>query len=189
MKKLNRMRYWTMSSWNQSTAPAYNLKVSNVIDNDLQDKVFELLEAEHFYEGINRLIRSFNRRMKYRYQARFNGRSGGYLVLYNGSGETRTIFKDSDFTEKNGFRAYADGYGWKSREEAEEEDLLNAQIWNIEIYLGQSIDEKEVPGEVLRAFRKLAVDIVKYTENKAKSTVVKKITRMEPREVTVMEPC
>lgn len=190
MKKLNRIRYWTMDSWNKITAPAYDLKVPNVIDNDLQDKVLELMEAEGFYDEINALIRDFNRSTDYSYQAGFNGRSGGYLVLYNGGRTAKTIFSDKEFeSEEYGHRANADGYGWKSREEAEADGLLNKTIYKVHTYPGRGIDEKEVPGNVLRAFRKLAVDIVKGTEYLARSYVAEKVTRMEPREVTVMKPC
>lgn len=190
MQKLKRIRYWTMSSWNQSSAPAYDLKVPNVIDNDLQDKVFELMEAEGFYDEINDLIEDFNRSTDYVYQAGFNGRSGGYLVLYNGGRTAETIFSDKEFeSDKYGHRANADGYGWKSREEAEALGLLNKTIYKVHTYPGRGIDEKEVPGHVLRAFRKLAVDIVKSTEDLARSYVAKKVTRMEPKDVVVMKPC
>ena len=84
MKTLRRIRYYTMCSWNKSTAPAYNLKVYNVIDNKLQNKVYELLEVDEFWQQINHLIRCFNDEHDYQWQAGFNGRSGGYLVLYRG---------------------------------------------------------------------------------------------------------
>lgn len=84
MKKLALIRYNTMNSWNQSTAPAYNLKVYNVIPNDLQDKVYELLDCEDFYDSINFCIYLFNLDNNHNWQAGFNGRSGGYLVLYQG---------------------------------------------------------------------------------------------------------
>jgi hypothetical protein len=73
-----------MNSWNLSKAPAYNLKVYNVIDNKLQNKVFELMDTENFYDDINLLIADFDRENGYLWQAGFNGRSGGYLVLYKG---------------------------------------------------------------------------------------------------------
>ena len=84
MKTLKRIRYNTMNSCNLSTAPAYNLKIYNVIDNNLQDKVYDMMNIEGFYDDINFLISDFDRENDYEYQAGFNGRSGGYLVLYNG---------------------------------------------------------------------------------------------------------
>jgi hypothetical protein len=93
MKKLKMERYYTMNSWNLSTAPAFNLKVYNVIPRELQDKVFELMDCENFYDDINMLIRDFDINHNHKWQAGFNGRSGGYLVLYRGGKrEGGTVF-------------------------------------------------------------------------------------------------
>lgn len=133
MKPLKRIRYYTMNSWNRSKSLAYNLKVYNVIDYRLQDKVFELMEAENFYDEINELIWCFDVSNNYEWQAGFNGRSGGYLVLYKGGIDT-------------------DGRRYCRP--------------------GLEILEEDVPTHVKRAFRKLAVDIVKTTEYMAKRYVV-----------------
>lgn len=81
---LHLIKYYTMNSWNNSTAPAFNLKVYNVIPVGLQSKVFELMNAEDFYLNINDLMSNFDYNHKYEWQVGFNGRSGGYLVLYRG---------------------------------------------------------------------------------------------------------
>lgn len=128
MKPLKRIRYWTMNSWNGVESLAYNLKVYNVIDYKLQDKVFELMEAEDFYDEINELIWCFDVSNNYEWQAGFNGRSGGYLVLYKGG-----IEDDRPYSRP-----------------------------------GVNIEDDEVPAHVKRAFRKLAVDIVKHVEYMAK---------------------
>ena len=141
MKPLKRIRYWTMNSWNGSESLAYNLKIYNVIDKDLQDKVYEMLGLDELYDDINALIREFDWFHNYEWQAGFNGRSGGYLVLYKGG------IKDS--------RPY-------SRP-------------------GLNIEDDEVPTHVKKAFRKLALDIVKHTEYMAKHYVVaeEEITKIE----------
>jgi hypothetical protein len=81
---MKRIRYYTMNSWNLSKSLAYNLKVYNVIPNEYRDRVYELMEIERFYDPINMLISDFDNEFDYKWQARFNGRSGGYLVLYKG---------------------------------------------------------------------------------------------------------
>ena len=134
MKTLNRTRYFTMNSWNLSKAPAYNLKVYNVIDNKLQNKVFELMDTENFYDDINLLIADFDRENGYLWQAGFNGRSGGYLVLYKGGKRE----DNSTFT-----------------------------------YPGKAIEDNEVPVEVLKKFRQLAIDIIKTVEYMAKNYNIK----------------
>jgi len=130
MKTLKRIRYYTMNSWNKSKAPAYNLKVYNVINNELQDKVYELLEVDEFWQIISHIVEHFGRVNDYQWQARFNGRSGGYLVLYRGG------------KYKNG-RVYSQP--------------------------GRNIEDTEVPVDVLRAFRRLAINVVKTTESLAKN--------------------
>lgn len=89
---MERIRYWTMNSWNRVTAPAYNLKVYNVIPLELQDKVYELMDIEDFYFVINHLIEQFNFNNGYEWQAGFNGRSGGYLVLYIGGEDDGSVY-------------------------------------------------------------------------------------------------
>jgi hypothetical protein len=73
-----------MNSWNLSTSMAYNLKIYNVIPDKYRDKVYELMNADGFYDGINYLVKEFDKKFDYTWQAGFNGRSGGYLVLYRG---------------------------------------------------------------------------------------------------------
>jgi hypothetical protein len=137
MRTLKRIRYYTMNSWNRSTAPAYNLKVHRVInDQDLQDRIFELMDGENFYDEINELIREFDYQFRHKWQAGFNGRSGGYLVLYKGG-------------------KHEDGRPFS--------------------YPGRGTEEGEAPGEVLRAFRKLAIDIVKNVEYMAKNAEIKDV--------------
>ena len=141
MKSLKRMRYYTMNSWNLSESMAYNLKVYNVIDKKLQDKVYELMDVPYFYEDyINPLIHDFDSEHNYEWQAGFNGRSGGYLVLYKGG-----------------------------RHE-------NGQVY---CRAGLNIEDEDVPVEVRKAFRQLAVDIVKTAEYMAKHY------KIEEQEITV----
>jgi hypothetical protein len=107
---LKRIKYYTMNSWNGMTAPAYNMKVYNIVaDSKIRSKIYELMDCDDFWEEINQLVRDFNFEQK-SYSAGFNGRSGGYLVLY-----------------KNGSCA--------------------------------GFEAKDVPSEVLKAFRRLALDI------------------------------
>lgn len=101
--KLHFIRYWSMNSWNRSKTPAFNLKVYKVIPNELQNKVFEMMESEDFYYEINDLVGDFNREHNYSWQASFNGRSGGYLILHKGGIENKRVFvtpgKDLDFVD------------------------------------------------------------------------------------------
>ena len=146
MRPLKRIRYYTMNSWNNSESLAYNLKIYNVIDYKLQDKVYELMNFDEFWEEINELIWCFNVNNNYEWQAGFNGRSGGYLVLYKGG-----IDRDG--------RRYCKP--------------------------GLEILEEDVPTHVKKAFRQLAIDIVKTTEHMAKHYVVaeEEVTKIEKIQV------
>jgi len=168
MKPLKRIRYHTMNSWNNSTAPAYNLKVRNVVNNNLQDKVYELLEVDELWQEINELIREFDKDNDYAWQAGFNGRSGGYLVLYVGGYNTIDCYTDKEYEKEE--RVYSDLCGcWLNKEEAKERGALNFKWKRTYSKPGLGIEDDEVPTQVLKDFRKLAIDIVKTAEGMAKN--------------------
>ena len=55
-----------------------------------------MMECENFYDDINQLVSDFNVNHDYQWQAGFNGRSGGYLVLYTGGKHTKHL-TEKDF--------------------------------------------------------------------------------------------
>lgn len=77
-----------MNSWNKTTSLAYNLKVYNLSENNkIIERLYQLLEGEEGYllrQKIDNLIYQFGVKHDYEWQARFNGASAGYLVLYSG---------------------------------------------------------------------------------------------------------
>lgn len=78
-------RYHTMNSWNLSTSYANNLKVHKLsLPYEVEDKLYELMQVREFYDGIDSLIDEFSEQYNSQWQPGFNGRSGGYLVLYEG---------------------------------------------------------------------------------------------------------
>ena len=81
----NHFKYWTMNSWNRNESYANNMKVYNLgLPREQEDKLWDMLSCEDAYWTIESLIEDFNYEHDFKYQAGFNGRSGGYLVLYNG---------------------------------------------------------------------------------------------------------
>ncbi len=77
-------RYDTMNGWNRMTSYANNVKVTRLELGDLEDRALELLDVEATYDSFNDRISDWGAESDYRWQAGFNGRSGGYLVLYSG---------------------------------------------------------------------------------------------------------
>ena len=75
----------TMNSWNRSTSYACNMKLYKLgLDRETEDKLWDMIQVPEFYERLNERIEDFNRQHNYLWQAGWNGRSGGYLVLYQG---------------------------------------------------------------------------------------------------------
>lgn len=80
----NYFRYYTMNSWNRSTSYARNVKLYKFVPRELLDKAYSILEQGSVFDEINDAIREFEISHDYLWQVGFNGRSGGYLVLYSG---------------------------------------------------------------------------------------------------------
>lgn len=184
-------RYNTMNSWNASTSYAANLKIPRVIPRDLQDKAFELLDAEGFYDPINGLIADFDAEHGHLWQAGFNGRSGGYLVLYVGSVENITLFDFDGRPEKDikpDDRDYADHFGWLSFTEAKERGLYNKPSKRIGCFAGKSVDMGEDFADwdmdslrervkLVQEFDALCKDIITSTIDMCKTATVETKTR------------
>lgn len=79
----NHFRYDTLNSWNQSTSYANNVKIYNLnIPDELREKAYDILDVQN--NELEWLVREqFNDFYeKTGYFAGFNGRSGGYIVMY-----------------------------------------------------------------------------------------------------------
>lgn len=86
-------RYFTGNSWNRSTSYAHNVKIDRLgLEKEVEDALYELRVCEGAYDTINDLLYAFEKQHDYRWQAWFNGRNGGYLVLYQG-GAKRSEYK------------------------------------------------------------------------------------------------
>ncbi len=77
-------RYFTMNTWNNNTSFANKMKIHNF---NLPDNAYDMLDVSRIYDDINFLIENFEDGYTHTWQAGFNGRSGGYLVLYSGKGK------------------------------------------------------------------------------------------------------
>ncbi len=134
-------RYDTMSSWNRSTSYARDVKVHNLnLPRKLRDRAYEFLDLREPYEGINALIAQFGLSYDWRWQVGFNGRSAGYLVLYQGS------------REKSGYTTRCDAcgkYTWYDTEQPCHMDqcdgtlrLLEEKQYNVISYPGRGTDDE-----------------------------------------------
>lgn len=154
----NHFRYDTMNSWNRGTSYAVNLKVYNVIPSEHQGKVFEMMETDDFYSEINDFITQWDKQQGYRYQAGFNGRSGGCLVMYNG------LIKDGK----------VECYPGQSIDKDEDfEDWTMEEIKN-RVKLVQSFDKlaQDIVNHVIYMAENFTIEEVEYTEVKTYKTLV-----------------
>lgn len=78
----NHFEYDTMNSWNRMRSIANNVKVYNIPDLDTHEALKALEEDD--YLSINQAIEDWEADHP-GYSVAFNGRSGGYLVLYSNS--------------------------------------------------------------------------------------------------------
>jgi hypothetical protein len=84
----NHFRYDTLNSWNNSTSYANNIKIYNLgLEKETENKLYDLLNVEEFWDEINYILDDFSRKNNHLWQIGVNGRSGGYLVLYQGKVE------------------------------------------------------------------------------------------------------
>ena len=89
----NHFTYDTLNSWNGLKSIANNVKLYNIPELDT-GLVLEALQ-EDYYETINQTIEDWNHDHP-DFQVAFNGRSGGYLVLYS-KHHNGHCFNESDY--------------------------------------------------------------------------------------------
>ena len=81
----NHFRYSTMNSWNHATSYACNLKIYRLgLEPEIESKLYDMLDTQEFLLMRQETLYLFNVAHKFLWQAGFNGRNGGYLVLYQG---------------------------------------------------------------------------------------------------------
>ncbi len=102
-------RYSVVNGWNPQTSYANNLKVYDVgLDSGTQARILDLMNTEDFWDEINHLVWMFGYEHSFEWEAAFNGRSGGYLVLYNSR------------QEPSGYRSFCTACGQKNYKTVEE---------------------------------------------------------------------
>lgn len=119
----NHFRYYTMSSVNLRTSYANNVKIYNLnLPQEIRNKAWDFLDAEceDFWFNVHDLIANFE--IETGYTAGFNGRSGGYIVLYDtvisDNGKRHMVMHDID--------QYEDFDEWETDELLERVKLVQA---------------------------------------------------------------
>lgn len=191
-------RYNTMNSWNNSTSYANKVKIWDVIPSSLQDKVFEMSQVEGFYDDINYILENWGEGNDYSYQAAFNGRSGGYIVMYEGSYKNEYFIKpDEKFDHLSG--AYSDRLRrWVQKEEAEKNGWIGKAYKNVSCWAGRSIDQGEdfeewdmgslrSRVELVQSFDKMCDDVVSATISMAEEKEIVEEVIMIPKTIKSLQ--
>lgn len=83
---VNHFRYYTMNSWNQAKSYANNVKIYNLdLTDSERDKFMEIYNDEDLSPAITDIISTHINEFQTKtgYSAELNGRSYGYMVLYD----------------------------------------------------------------------------------------------------------
>lgn len=92
-------RYYTANSWNRLTSYANNVKINNLkLPEEIKNKAYDFIcaECDDFWFDVREMISDF--RIRTGYSAGFNGRSDGYIVLYDDN-SCRSIDQYEDFED------------------------------------------------------------------------------------------
>lgn len=131
---LKRIKYYTMNSWNRETAPAYNMKIYNLgYSQEVENRLYEMMYLPGFYDEINFLISDFEYENP-GYSAGFNGRSGGYLVLYKKNSCKGFEASEVDSEVLKNFRRLALAIRAQAKYQAE-----NGRIESVEVVTNKNI--------------------------------------------------
>ncbi len=109
----NHFKYWTMNSWNRLESIANNLKLYNLnLEGDwttVLDYLYDEEDVGNLNWEIHNMIIGWEEDHP-GYTLGFNGRSGGYLVMYNKERDGRVNFRNILPESLTGFDTYED---WK----------------------------------------------------------------------------
>lgn len=154
-----------MNSWNASTSYANKVKIYSVIPNELQNKVYEMIDSEGFYDEINWILEDFSRDHNFEYQAGFNGRSGGYIVLYQGGYRYETINGQE--------RKRVFSYPGKSMDQNEDFENWSMESLKERVKLIQEFDKMcdNVVSETIFLVQNCNVEEEEYTEVKTRKVL------------------
>lgn len=131
---LKRIKYYTMNSWNRETAPAYNMKIYNLsYSQEVKNRLYEMMNLPGFYDEIEFLISDFEQENP-GYNAGFNGRSGGYLVLYKQGTSKGFEAKDTPAEVLKNFRRLALEIRTQAKYQAE-----NGRIESVEVVTNKNV--------------------------------------------------
>lgn len=139
-------RYNTMNSWNKATSYSRCVKINRLTfpDNETRNRAYDLLQCEGTMDesGVNDVLRQFAEDHYWEWQIGFNGRSSGYLVLYQG-GRKPSEYKSWCMRCGQGNFTEADAGGSKCGRCGSEKSRLNQTRYQVFTNPGKGLDMGE----------------------------------------------
>ena len=105
-------RYYTANGWNGLSSYANCIKITHLgLTSEEEDACLDMLSVDDSFaaSGFLAVLRAFDRKHDYSWQIGSNGRSGGYLVLYQGG------------TKPSGDKSYCSSCGQRNFQVATED--------------------------------------------------------------------
>lgn len=196
----NHFRYNTMNSWNQATSYACNIKIYNLgLEREITDKLYDLIGVDEFYEPLRNLMQDFDAEHRYEWQAGMSGRSGGYLVLYQGGQKPSEYKSYCTMCGQRNYRSIAETgtkCGACGRPTRRDFEVMPMQVYT---YPGRGIDmdedfqdwtlwELRDRVELVQEFDQLADMMVQEAVDLAKHCSIEKESIFVPQERLVLVP-
>ena len=132
-------RYDTMNSWNRSSSYAHCIKFHHLgLTSEQSDKAYEMLDTE-FWDEIRWPIDAFTASQGDCYTIGINGRSGGYLVLYQ---SRRELTGHRSYCpccgQQRNFKKLPPIFEDENERVLAQEMLTSQNSWQAGVYLGRS---------------------------------------------------
>lgn len=132
-------RYSTMNSCNRQSSYSNCVKVTQMGLTSAQiDKAFEIMSVPYWNEEIQYVLDDFTEDMQGRWTIGSNGRSSGYLVLYESHYETTNHKSHCRSCSQLNFKSVAQLAEDPNERVIAHEILKSHGSWFAEVYLGQS---------------------------------------------------
>lgn len=139
-------RYCMMNSWNRSTSYANSIKLHNLQKPpEVEDSIWwELFMLPEWGTIVSDLMEDFGRAHNWLWQAGINGRSGGYVVLYQGGIQPSGYLSYCTHCGQKNYQAVPEGQkGICGRCEAKARVNFKAPDMQVFTWPGRSVDQEE----------------------------------------------
>ncbi len=131
-------RYDTMRSWNAMTSYAQNIKIHNLgLSFEQADIAYDMLETDYWNE-IRQPIDTFISEHGHSYTIGTNGRSSGYLVLYESHLEVTGHYSYCPMCGQNNYKKVPPVFADMNAQTIAQEILKNPNAHHPNVYLQQS---------------------------------------------------